>query len=117
MCIYLTSWLVFNKLTLNINKTVYISFGRYCDNVTNELNIKLDNQSIKRVEAHKYLGLIFDYNMKWDAHMKYIVKNQIHDFYFCENRKYYRNKNANDNVLCTIPQHIKLWHNRLGWCI
>ena len=77
MCIYLNyvaSWLVFNKLTLNINKTIYMTFGSYCHSVPNALNIKLDNQSIERVEAHKYLGLIFDYNMKWDAHIKYIVK-------------------------------------------
>ena len=95
-----------------------MTFGSYCDSVPNALNIELDNQSIKRVEAHKYLGLIFDYNMKWHAHIKYIVKKkQIPDFYFCENEKYYGNKNANDNVLCTIPQHIKLWHNSLGRCI
>ena len=92
MCIYLTyvaSWLVFNKLTLNTNKTVYMTFGSYCDSVPNALHIKLDIQSIK---------------------------NEIPDFYFCENEKYYGNKNANDNVLC-IPQHIKLWHNSSGRCI
>ena len=53
-----------------------MTFGSYCDSVPNALNIKLDNQSIKRVEVHKYLGLIFYYNMKWDAHIKYIVKKR-----------------------------------------
>ena len=51
-----------------------MTLGNYCDSVLRTLNIKIGTQSIKRVESHKYLGLHFDYNMKWDKHIRYIIK-------------------------------------------
>ena len=48
------------------------------------LSIKTKNQPIKRVEYVKYLGIYFDYNMKWDIHVQHIIiKNQISHIYFC----------------------------------
>ena len=73
ICAYLnhvTKWLAQNKLSLNVDKTVYMTLGNYCDSVLNTLNIKIGTQLIKRVECHKYVGLHFDYNMKWDKQIK-----------------------------------------------
>lgn len=67
------NWLAFNKLSLNIKKTVFITFGSYCDSVPLEINIEIQNQKIKRVESHKYLGIYFDYNMKWHNHIEYLT--------------------------------------------
>lgn len=67
-------WLMLNKLSLNVNKTVYITYGNYCDSVPEDINIKIGGNSINRVESHKYLGLHFDYNMKWNIHIDSIVK-------------------------------------------
>ena len=77
MCAYLNhvaKWLAQNKLSLNVDKTVYMTLGNYCDSVPRTLNIKIGTQSIKRVKSNKYLGLHFDYNMKWDKHIRYIIK-------------------------------------------
>ena len=68
------TWLVRNKLSLNLGKTVYITFGNYRDSVPDSLNVIIDNITIKRVNyVKKYLGVFLDYNMKWDVHIRYIV--------------------------------------------
>lgn len=67
-------WLTINKLSLNLSKTVYITYGSYRDSVPETLDIKIGNSTIKREESYKYLGLLFDCNMKWDRHVNYIIK-------------------------------------------
>ena len=66
-------WLALNKLSLNIQKTKFITFGNYRDSVPINVNINIQNQQITRTECYKYLGLIFDFNMKWDSHIKYLI--------------------------------------------
>ena len=62
-----------NKLSLNLGKTVYTTFGNYRDSVPDSLNVIIDNITIKRVNYEKYLGVFLDYNMKWDIHIQYIL--------------------------------------------
>ena len=66
-------WLALNKLSLNIQKTQFRTFGNYRDSVPTNVNIITQNQQITRTECYKYLGLIFDFNMKWDSHNKYLI--------------------------------------------
>lgn len=82
-------WLRLNKLTLNIQKTVYITFGSYCDSVPKDFDIKINNESIERVLSTKYLGIIIDMNMKWDKHIQYLInKTRYLIFIFNKLRKY-----------------------------
>lgn len=67
------NWLATNKLSLNISKTVFITFGAYTDSVPKNFEIKIKNQKLVRVESCKYLGIIFDCNMKWCEHIEHIV--------------------------------------------
>lgn len=73
------------KLTLNINKSVFVAFSIYnssipfndiiihtCDTI--DLNLKLCNcQKLIRVTRVKYLGLIIDCNLRWKFHVEYLV--------------------------------------------
>lgn len=70
----ITTWLVLNKLSLNIKKTVYITFGNYCNSVPIDMNIYIQGTKLNRVEYCKYLGIIFDYNLKWDKHIVHIIQ-------------------------------------------
>ena len=57
---YLTlvsTWLALNKLSLNVTKTVYITFGIYYDSIPTNMNIRIGNKNLKRVGKSKYLGL------------------------------------------------------------
>jgi len=74
-----------NKLTLNISKSIFIAFSIYnthipfdsiiihsCNN--RDLNFKLCNcQKISRVTIIKYLGIIFDWNLRWKFHIENVV--------------------------------------------
>lgn len=76
MNIYLNKiqqWLALNELSLNIDKTVFITFGIYCDSVPKEFNVQINGQSLKRVEDCKYLGIVFDYRMLWYKHIEYLI--------------------------------------------
>lgn len=66
-------WLALIKLTLNIKKTVYVVFGNYCDSVPKEQNITINNEKIKRVNNSKYLGIIFDFNLRWNEHIEHTI--------------------------------------------
>ena len=83
------NWLAFNKLSLNISKTNFLTFGNYRDSVPVEINIEIQNQKITRAENYKYLGIIFDYNMKWYNHIEHIInKTKYLIFIFAKLRKF-----------------------------
>lgn len=52
------------KLTLNILKAVYLTFGNLYDSVPLNIGIKINNVILTRDQQTKYLGIIFYYNMK-----------------------------------------------------
>ena len=62
-----------NKLSLNAEKSVFITFGSNYNSVPNNVLIKINDKLLNRVESHKYLGVIFDYNVKWDKHINSII--------------------------------------------
>lgn len=71
-------------LTLNVDEIVYIAFGNYCDNRPDKIDLKIKDKYLEREESCKYLGVIFDYNMKRNKHIEYIVnktKDLINIFY------------------------------------
>ena len=63
-------WLASNKLTLNVKKSKFML-------VTNKLNIpdfcvKINDSPLEICKSYKYLGVVIDDKLKWDAHIKYI---------------------------------------------
>ena len=69
-------------------RSQYITFGNYCDSVPDTLNIKIQNQKIKRVNSCKNLGIYFDFNMKWDRQNDYIInKIKYILFIFSQSKK------------------------------
>ena len=71
-------WFVANRLSLNIEKTCYTLFtprNMVDDNYL--LNIKINNQSISKVANCKYLGIIIDEKLKWEAHIDSLYKKLI----------------------------------------
>ena len=72
----LSSWLKANKLSLNVAKTELMIIGSrqrlsaQCDAV----EIRIDDQIIKRVVHTKSLGLIIDAHLSWGKHVEEICK-------------------------------------------
>lgn len=80
------SWLYHNNLVLNVNKTVFVTFGNYRDSIPNEeeINIFINGQRLQRVDSCKYLGVVYDSNIKWNIHVNKIVnktKYLVYIFY------------------------------------
>ena len=68
-----SQWLKRNNLTLNLKKTVAMSFS-IRRRVNCELNIKIDQEVIEEVSDFKFLGVILDSQLKFDKHIKKLSK-------------------------------------------
>lgn len=62
-----------NQLSLNKAKSVFMTFGSYSDSLPSHITVKIDNEYLSRVKSTKYLGIIFDENMRWEQQMLHIV--------------------------------------------
>jgi len=59
-------WFNVNKLSLNVQKTNYILFGRTHTNEANEeIKIFINGKEIDRVKSTKFLGVIIDSKLNW----------------------------------------------------
>lgn len=87
-------WLALNKLSLNLNKTTYITFGNYKDSVPYDIELKLGDTIIKRQQTVKYLGVIFDFNMRWNEHILSTIKRTRYLIYVLAKLRKTMNYNA-----------------------
>lgn len=70
----LYTWLCANRLKLNINKTKYMVITRKNINDEDLSGLKINNESIQKVNSIKYLGIIIDNKLKFEEHINYIVE-------------------------------------------
>ena len=106
-------WLALNKLTLNINKTAYITFGNYSNSVPIKLDI-IDNEPIMKVESCKYLGVIFDQNLRWHDHINHIIKKTRYlIFIFYKISKFMQKETL--NIIYYAFFHSIMSYGIIGW--
>ena len=76
--IYITltyGWLSSNKLSLNINKTKYITFQNSGNRpVLSQPELVLRNKQLTKVSSTKFLGLTISENLSWKSHMLILLK-------------------------------------------
>jgi hypothetical protein len=72
LCI-LADWFRANKLSLNIGKTVYMTFKNKHVHIANTMdsNIKIGKEILNKVQCTKFLGLYIDDQLKWTTHVKH----------------------------------------------
>ena len=63
-----SNWFKLNKLSLNIEKTNYIIFGRK-RKLPENFRILIDNIEISNVDVTKFLGVTIDSNLTWKSHL------------------------------------------------
>ena len=67
------TWLASNKLTLNLKKSkVMIVTNTNKQNIP-EVCIKINNAPLEICKSYKYLGVVIDEKLNWDAHIKHIT--------------------------------------------
>ena len=67
-------WLNVNRLSLNIDKTIFIVFHPYNKPVKKRITIKINNKAIIEKEYIKYLGVLIDSTLSWKHHVSNISK-------------------------------------------
>ena len=67
-------WLIQNQLVLNLSKTVSMCFSIKKLDLKGRFNINIQNKEIHPVTEFKYLGLVLDPQLKFDKHIKKILK-------------------------------------------
>ena len=65
----LLNWFKANKLSLNLQKTVMMWFGKN----SNSINMKMDDIIIPIVKYTKFLRVYLDDELTWHAHINYIL--------------------------------------------
>ena len=70
------NWIASNELSLNVDKTVFITVGCYANSLPNDISIVINGKKIKRVSYKKYLGIQIDCYLRWDYHIDYIIKKK-----------------------------------------
>jgi hypothetical protein len=68
----LLEWLRANRLSLNVDKTQAMIFGRKNNTVPNDINIMIDGKKLEIVSQTKFLGVILDSNLSWKQHISYL---------------------------------------------
>ena len=63
-------WFKANKLTVNIDKTVFMSFGPKDDRVS---NIEIGGVKVNHSKHTKFLGLWIDEKLNWNKHCSMLI--------------------------------------------
>ena len=66
-------WLVFNKLSINIEKTKFMLFSSPNWNVGGKHSLSIKNRQIDQVNSLKFLDVFIYNNLSWSLHMKYLI--------------------------------------------
>ena len=72
------NWSSRNKLTINESKTKLMLFSSHIKSKSlqvRNLNIKINNEKLKFVPTYKYLGVILDYELTFNHHVKELKRN------------------------------------------
>ena len=64
----INSWLIANQLSLNVNKTKFLYFGKS----KQKLEINIQRSKINQTDSIKYLGVYLDDKLKWHKHIDFI---------------------------------------------
>ncbi len=72
----LNSWLITNRLSLNIVKTEFMVIGsqQKLKSIDSEINIRMNENEITRVESVKSLGVHIDKHLTWHDHIDKLCK-------------------------------------------
>jgi hypothetical protein len=70
----LVNWLRANRLSLNIDKTHIMNFGKNTKIAPESINISIGGSKLALETSTKFLGIILDSNLSWKEHISYTAK-------------------------------------------
>ena len=76
------AWCGRNVLTLNSKKTKVMIFSPNRQYPANQINIKIQKETVEIVPKFKYLGIIFDSRLSFQPHRADLIRRVQHKLYF-----------------------------------
>ena len=70
----LHTWLIVNRLSLNIAKTKFLIFHPYSKSIKQRITLKIHKKAIPESEYIKHLGIMVDSTRSWNIHIDKISK-------------------------------------------
>ena len=70
----LDTWLIINRLSLNIAKTNFLIFHPYNKPINQRITLKINKKAISESECIEYLGVMVDSTLTWNIHIDKISK-------------------------------------------
>ena len=65
----LHTWLIVNRLSLNIDKTNFVVFHPFNKPLTKKITLKIYKKAISEKDQVKYLGIVIDSTLSWSNHI------------------------------------------------
>ena len=65
----LHTWLIVNRLSLNIDKTNFVVFHPYNKPITKKITLKIYKKAISEKDQVKYLGITIESTFSWRNHI------------------------------------------------
>lgn len=111
----INKWFQENKLTLNKNKTKFVPFTSYVNNLPSFDDLKVEkNLIISKVDNIKYLGITIDCHLRWDKHINDLankIRHLVTRFYFL--KTYLDIKHLKQVYFALFQSHIS--YGIAGW--
>ena len=70
----LHTWLIVNRLSLNIEKTNFVVFHPYNKPLSHKITLKIQKKTISEKKHVKYLGIMIDSGLIWQEHIDTITQ-------------------------------------------
>jgi hypothetical protein len=94
----LSSWFYLNKLVINTDKTIPISFHAWQNKSNLKPEIVFQDMGIKYKNETKFLGLYLTEDVKWDVHIKHVCNILNKNNYVIQSLKTVTSKNTLRNI-------------------
>ena len=111
----LSSWFRLNKLVINPDKTIAISFHAWQNKNNPKPEIIFQDMIIKYKSETKFLGLHLAEDVKWNVQVKYVCNILNKNYYIIHSLTNVISKNAlRGDILCKLPLTFEIWYSFLG---
>jgi hypothetical protein len=70
----INDWLCANKLSLNIDKSIFLIFHTVQKKKLSPVRLTLNNCNLKEETKIRYLGILFDSNLSWKQHISHLSR-------------------------------------------
>ena len=108
-------WLKVNKLPLNVKRHI-LSYFREVKSPISHIEIKIDNQTINRVDKTKFLGVVIDSKLSWKTHISLVAGKLSKSIGMIVKAREYLNRNALLTLYYSFVYPYLTYYNHVWGC-